>query len=147
MTIVVGLTPTPEGNAALDAAIMEARRRDTDLLLVNTTRGDSVVDPAFVPDDALAALQLRLTDDGIRHRVHQVVAHREPAEEILAVADDASAELIVIGMRRRTPVGKLLLGSTSQRVLLEADVPVLTVKPVTSHAHGHHWWQWGSAVR
>lgn len=139
MTIVVGITPTPEGNAALEAAIVEARRRNTELLLVNTTRGDSVVDPHFVPEDALAALQQRLTGEGVPHRVHQVVVRREPAEEILAAATSTRAELIVLGLRHRTPVGKLIMGSTAQRVLLDADAPVLSVKAAASH-HTHHWW-------
>jgi nucleotide-binding universal stress UspA family protein len=38
------------------------------------------------------------------------------------------AELLVIGARRRTPVGKLFMGSVTQSIILHADVPVLVVK-------------------
>jgi nucleotide-binding universal stress UspA family protein len=46
----------------------------------------------------------------------------------IAAADRTDAEFIVIGLRRRSPVGKLLLGSNAQRVLLDASCPVLAVK-------------------
>ena len=55
--------------------------------------------------------------------------HLTIAEELLKVADEAGATMIVIGMRHRTPVGKLLMGSVAQRVLLDSKVPVLAVKP------------------
>lgn len=52
----------------------------------------------------------------------------EAAEDLLDVAAREDAELIVIGLRRRTPVGKLILGSNAQRILLDASCPVLAVK-------------------
>jgi nucleotide-binding universal stress UspA family protein len=45
------------------------------------------------------------------------------------VAGTVDASVIVLGLRRRSPVGKLLMGSTEQRILLDADRPVLAVKP------------------
>ena len=52
----------------------------------------------------------------------------DPAESIVSSVSDPATDLIVIGLRRRTPVGKLILGSVAQEVLLEAECPVLAVK-------------------
>ena len=60
--------------------------------------------------------------------VRQLVRGFEAAEDLVSVAEAHDAELIVIGLRRRTPVGKLILGSNAQRVLLDAHCPVLAVK-------------------
>ena len=49
------------------------------------------------------------------------------SDELLDLAGELDAELIVIGLRRRSAVGKLLLGSAAQNVLLNATVPVLAV--------------------
>ena len=56
------------------------------------------------------------------------VDHLDPADDLIAVADEVGADFIVIGLRRRTPVGKLILGSNAQRILLDAPCPVLAVK-------------------
>jgi hypothetical protein len=66
--------------------------------------------------------------EGIEHVILQPVRGHDAANEVLEAAEAHGAELIVIGLRRRTPVGKLIMGSTSQRILLEADCPVLAVK-------------------
>ena len=76
----------------------------------------------------LAEVRQRLDAEGIEHEVRQLVRGLDPAEDLIAVANETGADFIVIGLRRRTPVGKLILGSNAQRILLEAPCPVLAVK-------------------
>lgn len=126
MTIVVGYAPSKEGRAALAAAANESLLRETDLLAVALHREDPLT------ADTLAA------ELGARHATLQskelkaTVAHsdlRDPGDAVIQVAQRADASLIVIGVRHRTPVGKLILGSIAQRILLDATCPVLAVKP------------------
>ena len=128
MTIVVGYVPTPEGEAALTAAIGEAQLREEPLHVVNTTRGDSLVDSRFASEDALAAVRARLDSAGVVYEVEQQVGGHDASEELVELADRLRASLIVIGLRRRTATGKLLTGSQAQRILLDAHCPVLAVK-------------------
>lgn len=51
----------------------------------------------------------------------------DPAEELLKYADRKGASYLVVGGRKRSPVGKALFGSVTQSILLDADRPVLTV--------------------
>jgi nucleotide-binding universal stress UspA family protein len=126
VTVVVGYIPDEYGEAALETALTEARRRGLKLVVVNTSKGDALVDAKFATQDTLRELEGRFGD--LEHEVRQTVG-LDVAEELLKVADEVGAELLVIGMRHRTPVGKLLMGSVAQRVLLDARVPVLAVKP------------------
>jgi nucleotide-binding universal stress UspA family protein len=126
--IVVGWTPTPQGEAAIEAAVAEAGRRDGVLHVVNASGADSYVDNKIASTEQLDALRERLAGQGVEHEVVQLVGRLEPAEEILDAADRLDAALVVLGIRRRTPVGKLLMGSTAQRVLLQCPCPVLSVK-------------------
>jgi nucleotide-binding universal stress UspA family protein len=116
-TIVVGYSSKPEGRAALQRAIAEAELRHSSLIVVHTS-----------PEDELASLKSELESAGVAHEVRQAPDVLDPAEELITTADVNSAEFIVIGLRRRSPVGKLLLGSNAQRVLLDASCPVLAVK-------------------
>jgi len=132
MPIVVGYIPSPAGHAALSTAIEEARRRGSRLLVVNASRGDALVDRRHSPADDWQGVQDQLGDSGVEHEVLQQVEAKDPAEQILEVAQQTNAELIVVGLRRRTPVGKLIMGSQAQQILLEADCPVLAVKAVAT---------------
>ena len=128
MVIVVGYVPTPEGRAALERAIEEARLRDARLVVLNSAKGDTLVDAHFASVQELELVKSRLGSSEVPHEVHQLVRGREPAEELVELAEETAAELLVIGMRRRSAVGKLLLGSDAQRILLDAPCPVLAVK-------------------
>lgn len=128
MTVVVAYAPTREGEAALATAFEEAALRGTDVVVVNASRGDAWVDDAFVQGESLARLRSLLVEASVPTELRQPVRGNEPSEEVVDAADELGAELIVVGMRRRTPVGKLLMGSTAQRIILTASVPVLAVK-------------------
>ncbi|WP_122817293.1 universal stress protein [Nocardioides pantholopis] len=130
MTVVVGYVPTPEGEAALDIGIEEARLRGARLVVVDSHRSGEELDArtAGAADAELARLRERLQDAGVEHDVRQLVRGFEPAEDLISIAEANEAELIVIGLRRRSPVGKLILGSNAQRILLDARCPVLAVK-------------------
>ena len=127
-TIVVGYVPTPEGLAAVEYAVNEAQRDNARLVIVNSGVRGYDSDPAFASATDLDALATRLTGLGVEHDIRQSTQAISPAEEILQAATEVSADLIVIGLRRRSPVGKLFLGSSSQQVILDAACPVVAVK-------------------
>ncbi|MCW2853841.1 MAG: UspA domain protein [Nocardioides sp.] len=128
--VVVGYVPKPEGEAALDQAISEAKLRGADLVVVNSHRGGAGYDKGAADqlETDMAAVSAKLDAQGVTYELRQLVRGFEPAEDLISIAEANSAELIVIGLRRRTPVGKLILGSNAQRVLLDAHCPVLAVK-------------------
>ena len=129
-TIVVGYVPKPEGHAALRRGAEEARLRNSRLVVVNSHRGGREFDrdDALESEAQLEEVRSQLDNSGVEHEVRQLVRGMDPAEDLIAVAEEVGAEFIVIGLRRRSPVGKLILGSNAQRVLLDSPCPVLAVK-------------------
>ena len=128
MNVIVGYRPTPEGQAALDRAVEEARRAGARLLVINSAEEPTGAPEPISAERGVDALSQRLTADGIGYDIRQLDVNDDPAESILSCVADPAADLIVIGLRRRTPVGKLIFGSVAQQVLLEAECPVLAVK-------------------
>ena len=133
MAVVVGYVPTKEGRAALRRAAEECLLRRTRLIVINSNRGGKDLDAEEATrfDEELRGVQAQLDDVGVEHEVRQLVRGNEPAEDLIAAAEEVEADFIVIGLRRRTPVGKLILGSNAQRILLDAPCPVLAVKAPT----------------
>ena len=128
-TIIAGYIRSPEGQAAVDAAVEEVRRRNGRLVVVHSSRGGAE-DPDSVIEDraALERLEAQLRGEGIEVVVRDFARGKDPADDITDVAAQENASLIVIGLRRRSPVGKLILGSNAQTILLSAECPVLAVK-------------------
>ncbi len=67
-----------------------------------------------------------LESDSIEPEVHEFVG--DPVNVIHSTADEIDADCILMGVRDRTPLGRVILGSVSQQVLLESDVPVLIAR-------------------
>ena len=128
MTIIAGYIPTPEGEAAFSRAIEESVRRSVKLIVLNSSRGEALVDNRFVQPEQAATLESRLQEAGIDFELVQPVSGHDAAQEVLAAAEDHDADLVVIGLRKRSPVGKMIMGSTAQRILLQATCDVLAVK-------------------
>lgn len=122
MTVCLGYVPTAEGRAALGFAIRECAVRSDRLLVVVTA--DVVVTPEFGADLALSEASLRRD----RVEVRTVDSAISAASELIDLSYEDATDLLVIGLRRRSPAGKFVMGSTSQQVLLAAGCPVTAVK-------------------
>jgi nucleotide-binding universal stress UspA family protein len=128
MPVLVGFVPNPEGRAALRRAILECQLRATSLVVVNSEyrAADSATADPTAAEVRSACAELGVGEPEFEvSRLHNAY---EPADHVLAVAEESEAELIVIGLRRRSAVGKLILGGSAQRILLDASCPVLAVK-------------------
>lgn len=115
MSIMVAVPDSPEGSRALTAAVAEARQFRTDLVAVN-----------------LGLAQLDISD--VAPEAHVTVVdrigrtERDPVDAVLHAITVHKPTRLIIGIKRRTPVGKAILGSISQRLLLHSPIPVLAVK-------------------
>jgi len=112
MSIVVAVPDSAEGTRALSAAVAEAELLGTDLVVVNL---------GLRPLDTSAYGEVTVLNRSGR-------SDQDQAEVVLGAISERKASRLVIGLKRRTPVGKALLGSVSQQLLLRSPVPVLAVK-------------------
>ena len=126
--IVIGYTADQFGHAALEHGIAEAKLRNTSLLVINSTSGESYVDSRFASGAQMQDVETRLAECGVPYELAQPVGV-DAVEELLTTMDRAEAELLVVGIRHRSPVGKLLLGSVAQKLILECPKPLLGLKP------------------
>ncbi len=129
MSVVVGYRSDEYGEAALEHGVARANATDDTLTVVNVTRDADLDAPGFLRGFELEQLRQRLRElVGSKVSILQPVG-ADTAAQILKVVEETSASLLVIGLRPRSPVGKFLMGSTAQQLLLDCSVPVLAVKP------------------
>jgi nucleotide-binding universal stress UspA family protein len=131
MTVLVAYIHTPDGDAALRAAVDEARWRATSAMVVNVTRPAAEVDSPMSAEQGLDAAAALFERAGIEVEVRQLPPSSDRAGDILALVAEVRPELVVIGMRKRSQVGELIIGSNAQRILRGAGCPVLVVKAPT----------------
>jgi nucleotide-binding universal stress UspA family protein len=128
MTILVAYAPRPEGQAALDKGLEIAKRRQEHLVVVNASLGGKQEDPSMADVQDVERVEKVLAGSGLNAEFKQFVRGKSAVEEIEALVESLPVSLLIIGLRKRTAVGKLILGSVAQDILLSVSCPVLAVK-------------------
>lgn len=128
MTILVAYVPRPEGHAALAAGIDLARQRGERLVVVNAGPGGQHEDASVADAPDVERIEKMLQTAGVAGEFKQFIRGKDAVEEIEAMIGPLQVSLLIIGLRKRSPVGKLLLGSVAQELLLSVPCPVLSVK-------------------
>ncbi len=128
MTIIVAYVPRPEGQAALDKGIELAKERKENLIVVNATPGGSGEDPSRAEAQDVECFEQLLSVSGITAEFKQLVRGKNAVEELDELVGLTNASMLVIGLRRRSAVGKLIMGSMAQEILMSINCPILAVK-------------------
>lgn len=129
MTVVVGYLMSDEGRAALDQAVEEAKLRDARLVVVHALHGgprDEEPQRRAYRDE-LERVEAALEGEPLTYELRELVRARPAGADLVAVAREEAAALLVVGVQRRNPVGKPVLASSAVEVLLHAHCPVLAV--------------------
>ena len=100
------------------------------LIVVNASPGGSKEDPSFADVQDFERVQEILANTGLKAEIKQYVRGKNAVAEIEALVESLPASLLIIGLRKRTAVGKLIMGSVAQELLLSVSCPVLAVKSV-----------------
>jgi len=128
MTILVAYVPRPEGQTAIDKGIEIAKERNEKLIVVNATPGGSGEDPSRADAQDVERIEQLLSVSGITAEFKQFVRGKNAVEELEEMVATHNVSLLVIGLRKRTAVGKLIMGSMAQEILMNIPCPILTVK-------------------
>lgn len=132
MTILVAYVPRPEGEAALNKGIEIAKRRGEHLVVVNASAGGNKADPSAVDVVDAERVEAILKNSGLNAEFKQWVRGKSAVEEIEGLVNSMPVSVLIIGLRKRSPVGKLIMGSVAQELLLSVSCPVLAVKAAGS---------------
>ncbi|SMX86446.1 Universal stress protein family protein [Brevibacterium antiquum] len=128
MTILIGYLPAPEGEAALRAGFAEAKLRSSNAVVINSQRRGASGTPTEIDQDVIDRIVALGKDSDVEVEVLQPDHEDDLPGTLNDLVEEHEAQLIVIGLRKRSAIGKFILGSQAQRILLEAEVPVLTAK-------------------
>jgi nucleotide-binding universal stress UspA family protein len=130
MKILVGYDGSNSAKDALQLAITHAKAFEAQVMVITSLTGGTVTEEAEIlnANDDLAEAEKVLKDADIPCETHLLVRGMQPGEDIVNFADENKVDSIIIGVKRRSKVGKLLFGSNAQYVIIKANCPVTSVK-------------------
>lgn len=125
MTVIAMLTDPEESRPALDWALDFATAHQTDLRVVLSGR-DRPGAPVFASPHKLHELRAHLAGAAVTATVEDLSA--DPPRQVIELADELDAAVVVIGLRARSHTSKIMLGSFARDVIVHAEMPVVVVK-------------------
>ena len=130
MKIVVGYDGTSAAKEALDLAKIHAKAFGATVEVV-TSMEKGTEDQREEIEQAERGLEWAKSlfeENSIECKTHLLIRGMAPGEDLVEFAKENKADEIIVGVKRRSKVGKLLMGSTAQFVILQAACPVVSVK-------------------
>ena len=130
MNILVGYDGSNSAKDALKLAKDHAMGLDAKVDVVTSMEGaknNQYVDVRQA-ELGLEYAKALLEEDNIDCETHLLIRGLSPGEDLVQFAEDNQISEIIVGVRRRSKVGKLIMGSTAQHVILNAPCPVVTLK-------------------
>ena len=130
MNILVGYDGSNSAKDALKLAKDHAMALDYKVDVVTSMLGakNNQYDDVRQAELGLEYAKALLEEDNIHCETHLLIRGLSPGEDLVQFAEDNQINEIIVGVRRRSKVGKLLMGSTAQHVILNARCPVVTIK-------------------
>ncbi|MBS0013791.1 MAG: universal stress protein [Desulfobacterales bacterium] len=130
MKIMLCYTGSRSSSAALKETVKRAKAMDARVYVVASMEKGTEEEQKTIGqlESVLKDAEEQLQKENIACEIHLLVRGMTPDEDLLAYAREQAVDEIVIGIRKRSRLGKLLFGSTAQFLILNAHCPVLTVK-------------------
>lgn len=130
MNILVGYDDSKIGKDVLKLAQKHGLAFKADVYIVTALEQSPMLKKEEIDkvESHLEKLSKPFKADNIVCKSHVSVSYESPGENLVRLAKEYDIDEIIIGIRRRSKVGKLVFGSTAQYIILKAPCPVLTVK-------------------
>ena len=130
MNIMVGYDQSNVAKESLVLAKKHAKAFDAKLYLLTALAQSPELQLEDIQkaENELERVQISLKTEGISCETHAIVSSLTAGEDLVQFAQESEIDEVVIGVRRRSKVGKLLFGSNAQYIILQAPCPVVAVR-------------------
>ena len=130
MTILVALSPSERRTRIMDFAVEEAKLRGKKLVIVHSLYGGDKTSEEEIEqgENLLKWAEEKAKDAGLEVETHLLVRGKDPADDILDFMKEKKPDMVVVGVKKRSPTGKLIFGSVPQKIILNSEVPVVSIR-------------------
>ena len=130
MKIIVGYDGSGAAGDALALAVNFAKafNAGVDVVTSLVKGSENEIQNISEAEKGLEHAKSYFEKENIKYITHLLIRGMAPGEDLVLFAVENKADLIIIGVKRRSKVGKLVFGSTAQHVILEAPCPVVSIK-------------------